>query len=94
MTSNEELIQLIQAEIDGKTVLVETSTGCWRGKNAGWNSTYDYRIKPEPREWYVNEYPEHLGYKGFGYLHPTREIAGKHGDRDVVRVIHVKEVLK
>ena len=94
MTSNEDLIVFIQAEINGKTIQLNRK-GTWNTKDTfTWHKDCNYRIKPEPREWYINEYPEHLGYKGLGYLHPTREIADNHGDSNVIGVIHVKEVLE
>ena len=96
MTSNKKLLVFIQAEIDNLIIETEYAAGNWKRKaiSDNWNAGYNYRIKSEPREWYVNEYPEHLGYKGFGYLHPTRKIADNHGDSSVIRVIHVKEVLE
>ena len=102
-TSNEKLIKLIQAEIDGKEVQEQYTSRSHGGnvnrswekklKNS-WHTNYTYRIKPEePREWYVNEYEKIFDTKGFGYLHETRELAEKHKDTGVINVLKVREVL-
>ena len=95
MTSNEDLIKYIQAELDGKEIQIEDDLGGWIFKLASekWYAGHNYRIKPEPREWYVNEYPRNLGHKGLGYLHETKELAKSFGGEKVCKIIKVREIL-
>ena len=92
MTSNEELIAYIQAEMDGKEIQYKQNTEAWYAKNplSGWNSNTIYRVKPEPREWYVNEYsPGDLGY----VLYDTATAAKKRTS-DETQQIKIREVLE
>lgn len=52
---------------------------------------YDYRIKPEPREFWVNEY-----LKSLGEMHSTFDKAKEAARLDsslLIRTIHLREVL-
>lgn len=53
----------------------------------------DWRIKPEPREWWVNDYlgDENLGADGTRW-HPTRNEADKYAERDRKRLLRLKEI--
>lgn len=52
-----ELLPIIQAIADGKTLQVLAADKKWRDMvNISLLDGYVYRIKPEPREIYVNEY--------------------------------------
>ena len=96
MTSNEALIAYIQAEMDGETLERRNTRGQWciKNKEDAWNSSIQYRIKIEPREWYVNEYTKQKGHLGLGYLHDTKESANTHSDIGVIRTIKVREVFE
>ena len=87
MTSNEELLVLIQAEIDGK-VVQQKSLSNWIEFNSRWDSHATYRIKPdEPREWWIA-----LGEFNTGCLADSKKeimAAARHGDE----LIKVREVL-
>ena len=51
MTSDSELIEFIQARMNGKTV--EQKCGSIWLDFESWNSNAVYRVKPEPKEWYL-----------------------------------------
>jgi len=90
MTSNEKLIKLIQAEIDGKEIQISGS-GQWTSKHLvdTWDASRNYRIKPKPREWWVNMYGANCTCMTFHESKQSAEktvgIAGE--------TIHVREVL-
>jgi len=86
MTSNEELLTLIKAEIAGKII---QSFECenWFPKGKGWDSTHTYRIKPEPREWIVN-----VGNSGMNYFHDSK--IGAKMQKNVVETFTVREVIE
>lgn len=63
--THDEMIAVIQAHKDGKQVQHRRKLG--RPENQwgdslvgpGWNfAEYDYRVKPEPREWWLLEFPD------------------------------------
>jgi len=58
-----EYIKIMQAYLDGKKIEFRNRAGdtIWRpaDKNHGWNfHDVEYRIKPEPREFWLNVYPD------------------------------------
>ena len=57
MTSNCELIMFIKAEIAGRAIQqMPPLDGTWQEKSHGWDSSFEYRLKPEPRVRWVNDY--------------------------------------
>lgn len=52
-----------------------------------WNwETFDYRIKPEPKVGYVNEYPPEHEWSCIGNMHPTPEKAREEAGKDATRI--------
>ena len=66
MTSNEDMVKFINAEIDGFTVQRKIDT-LWCARGNSWDSKRTYRIKPEPRVRWINYYkdsePYSIAYK-------------------------------
>ena len=98
MTSNEELLTLIRAEIAGKELQFRGKNNVtprsWTRKTGGnWNTViYEYRIKPEPRRRWVNDYPDGGLWTNL-YLTEDAAKAGVGPDKDVKQVEFI-EVLK
>ncbi len=59
MKTIQEQIAIMQAFADGKTIEYRNALERWEPiKDPLWNWTnFDYRIKPEPKVIWVNEYP-------------------------------------
>jgi hypothetical protein len=105
MMDIDSMIAVLQAAKAGKQIEYRTrrstngSTDPWAITHSiterGWfdSQVFDYRVKPEPREWWVNVYdgmPE-------GFVHPTKEDAEhwksqSSGTRK--EVVRVREVLE
>ena len=69
-------IRVMQAFLDGEKVqcrrLMSSKPWCPAGPCPSWAwADYDYRIKPEPRAVYVNEYAD----GDFSYAYPSAELA-------------------
>ena len=92
MTSNEELITFIKAEIAGKIIQILHNDNTGHVKVGYWDALNTYRIKPESRQWYVNEYAGDP-VKGLGYLHETEALATNARDTGCLGTIKVREVL-
>lgn len=90
--TNEELLTVIQGRIDGKEIQrrIANCCGSWTTyTKSHWDTTcFEYRVKPEPKVLFVNEY-KHVGY---GY--PTPERAIEYGTTTAIRtaVKYVEEV--
>lgn len=88
-----ELLPVIQAWAEGKAVQCR---GRYCSDNWGdstcptWRDDFDYRIKPEPREWWVNVYPGDSA----GNLHNTKEHADSHSSDRRIACIKVREVME
>lgn len=90
MSTTQEKIAVMQAFIEGKTIQVYYNRGPdphWVDRDCGsspsWNwFDYDYRIKREPREWWL--------VKGSGGLLLTAYPCKQNGFEN----IHVREVLE
>lgn len=86
--TTEEKIAVMQACVDGKTIQI-----CPSGRS-NWSDTkippqwnwvdFNYRVKPEPREWWV--VPN-------AWLFASRDIAEAHSINSK-EIIHVREVLE
>jgi hypothetical protein len=91
--THDEMIAVIAAHKDGKTVQVRCkgSDREW-GYTSGpyWNfADCDYRIKPEPLEYWVNTYKNSV----YNALHPTEDSAKAAANEDTIRIaVHMKEV--
>ncbi len=92
MMTHNEMIEVIQAHRDGKKIQAKSILIDWHDtvlNQPSWNfDVYDYRIKPEPREWWVNVYPD-----GDSYWYETKEAADKQTSKYRLECRHVREVL-
>jgi hypothetical protein len=83
-----DAIKVMQAYVDGAEIQERVvSGGPHRWKEAGpyWNwMTSEYRIKPQPREWWINRYPG----GGIG-IYDSKELAEINKS---LECIHVREV--
>jgi len=89
--THDEMIAVIQACKEGKVI---------QHRQKGWKSWTDtltpswdfalreYRVKPEPREWWINVYPDDAKYV---YCDVLAAQIGK-GSR-CVETVHIREVL-
>jgi hypothetical protein len=77
MTKEEakDYLPLIQALAEGKTIQTQEDDGAWEDVHSPsfWNEPCFYRIKPEFKVIWVNEYPSVFG----DYLFKTKEEAEK-----------------
>lgn len=82
-----ELLPIIQAWIDGKTIQYdEWNTNKWEDLIGEPNfHLCKWRIKPEPREFWVKEYPN----SGFSFF--TCKLTSQPSDD--YKIIHLREVL-
>lgn len=93
-----EKIEVMQAALDGKEIEVkyECSDKEYRKPHELgilWNwQIADYRIKPEPREFWVNIYKERDGEETY-YLHTT-EYSAKSREDATKKTIRVVEVIE
>jgi hypothetical protein len=92
----QEMMGVIQAYVDGKRIQKTTSgRNNWVDEPLSWSiswdfSNYDYRIKPEPRIIYVNEYPDGIG----GLFHHTVYYAKISAAPTCIRQVKFIEVLE
>ena len=82
----------MQAALDGKEIELDDGNG-WRlsfvPKNHAWDwANYDYRIKQQPMEFWVNVYRG--GYIGIG--HETEKQAVDINEDNIIKTIKVREV--
>ena len=94
----QEQRDIIQAKIDGKKVqlrLKKIGDHRWTDCNpTAFNfGDYEYRVKPEPREIFVNEYPGDAGPVLSSYHHNSHYRALTAGSTDATRVVKFREVL-
>ena len=87
-------VMLYKAEHPDAVVEAKVRHECstWQTVNDGWWDwyMYDYRIKPAPREFWVNEYSF-----GFGDLVARPDIAkNANWDSRYIRTIHLREVVE
>jgi hypothetical protein len=92
--TTEDKIKVMQAHLDGAKIEVRdrNTYDPWRlAITPVWDwYHYEYRVKPEPREFYINIYAGHTGYP-----YPTKDAADKdseHNNR--LECIHVREVIE
>ena len=83
-------IEVMQAALDGEKIEFQDSNGDWIDSDPAWNwNSTDYRIKPKPREFWVNIYAS----KDMGYAYETEEKAVQAGGINALKTIKVREVL-
>ena len=97
--THDEMIQVIQAHKEGKQLQ-------YRGKHSHWADiidppawafhAYDYRVKPEPRVVWINEYPRTvLGDTRLSTTaHPSKESAAFDASSSVIATRKFIEVLE
>lgn len=92
--SAREHIEVMQAYLDGAKIELRRRDAL----HAGWQEVLEprwdwqnleYRVKPEPREFWANIYPD-----GQMVGHPSRKAADRHRGSNCVECILVKEVLE
>ena len=88
--THDEMIAVIQAHRDGKAIQYRHKCSEWSpAPQPNWNfSAYDYRIKPEPLECWVNVYPQGVP-SIWGSEQDAKRTAGSNAARIAV---HMKEV--
>lgn len=78
MSTLDEKLAVMQAAKDGKTIEFKrklTNSGWAVIVAPGWDwQSFEYRVKREPRTFYINEYPDNE-YGVIGYAYPTKESA-------------------
>lgn len=86
----EELLPVIQAFAEGKEIEFKHKEGDeWFTQDYYvWDEDYEYRIKPEPREWYINIYDS-----DDSYMHNTKIQADNMG-KGRIECIKVREILE
>jgi hypothetical protein len=93
-THEKYIIEVLQAFMDGKTIqIAELYSDKWEDlkiKNPRWNwRDMKYRVKVEPREWWVNIYPE-----SDSFAHISKEEADRFGRKTRKECVHVREVIE
>jgi hypothetical protein len=87
--SAKEFLPLVQALAGGKTIQVRVVNTWVDGDDFDFGLEPEcYRIKPEPREFWLNTYPS-----GEIHIHPTKYAADDLARLIRVDCIHVREVL-
>lgn len=104
MATIQEQIALLQAVADGRTLQFDSKSypTNWKDANPDWHDgvkqgfqsidvvSYNWRIKPEPKVLWVNEYSNHLSPG----VHSTEAAAKANASHNVVRVaVKYQEVL-
>lgn len=88
----DEMIVVLTAAKEGKKIQYKNRCGDGRWKSAGhpmWQFTdCEYRVAPEPREWWINVYPASTcnAYR-------SQDLADSHQFSGRIECIHVHEVL-
>ena len=88
--SNQEIIDVVQADKNGREIEFRYGDeGSWHHRGSPiWDFiTYDYRVKPEPLEFWVNVYNE------FRDAFDTEDEANAERCCGVLKTIKVREVL-
>lgn len=90
----QEKIDAMTAFRDGKEIEFRIiDSGKWiESREPNWDFTsFEYRIKPEPRRIWINEYPDGLSAQ----LHPSQAAADNSAAKETrIRSIEFVEVLK
>ena len=91
-----ELMPLIQAYAEGKSLQAKNAImSTWKDIDAPfWSEGVEYRIKPEPREFWLIQLP--MDVRSGHIVCSSEEAANAYAstfDEDASQIIHVKEVL-
>lgn len=87
----DEMIAVLTAAKEGKRIQYKRHEfNEWYDNNdSRWNfEMFEYRVKPEPREWWAEIYSTN---KKYGVLYPTKEEAHDRGYP--YEIVHVREVI-
>ena len=101
MNDIDYMIAVMQAAKEGKTIQSRRRhprpdiDACWRdAPEPSWNwSTYDYRVKPEPRRVWLNWYPT-MNCRSLYYYYDSRAEAKSFARHEVSEQIEFVEVVK
>jgi len=89
-----EIIAVVKAHMDGKSIehrARNSNNAPWLTSTPNWSfSDLDYRVKPEPREWWINRYADAYGDR----VYATEELADNGASFSRLECIHVREVLE
>lgn len=88
-----DYLPLVQALADGKTIQLKCGDGRWHDQNGGVSFALEaenYRIKPEPRDIWVNRYPNGMENGIFN----TEHAAKLHRANDTAVQIRYREVIE
>ena len=84
-----QFIDVLQAFVDGRPVEVKTQFGWEEIKNPNFGSSPEnYRVKPEPREWFINIYEN----RACGLYH-SKMAADNNAVVGRVECVRVREIL-
>lgn len=93
MTKEEavEAIRILEAYRDGKSIQILVGEAWMDEPNPGFNFYNQYRVKPVPREFWVNIYAgdRHKATRA----HETRGMADEMAYPERIECIHVREVI-
>ena len=85
--------EVMLAFADGKKIQAKSRTSEWYDLHGDptwdWNG-FNYRVKPEPREWWVNEYRDGPA----DFIYPSKEKADSECASNRIRRFRVREVLE
>lgn len=85
------MLPVMQAWCEGKQVQLRTKTSAWQvTEDPNWTPHVEYRIKPEPREWWLCLSCGTYCAVGHG---PLNRLLGPHRHCNVNHVARVREVL-
>ena len=87
-----KLLPIIEAFANGENIQIQVSDSKWSDiESPSFNAGSSYRIKPKPREFWVNEYTKGVG----DYLYKSEVIAVNDAENDeYIKTIHLIEVLE
>ena len=93
--THDEMIEVIQAHKNGKVIQVRTApSALWCTTIVpNWNFGFlEFRVKPQPKEYWLIPYKEKLGFSVSSY-DPRNAVEG--GDKvDIAGIIHVITVVE
>lgn len=93
--TNQDIIAVVQAAIEGKKIEQRwkySPDSPWLEvlSPATWNFAHmDYRVKREPRTWWLNVYPDWACG-----VYPTNEAADNCAGPERIECVHVREVME
>jgi hypothetical protein len=96
--THDEMIEVIQAHKDGKAIQARLAGGGseWKRNTAPqWNFlSAEYRVKPEPKEYWLVPYKNKLGFTVFGSSTKNLDSDWYNDKLDFANTIHVVTVVK